>query len=42
VEVQDEVTEFSPRRSRRWLQLLILLAGGAFLWLIYRVVISAP
>ena len=25
------------KRSQRWLQVLIVLAGGAFLWLIYRV-----
>lgn len=29
-----------PNRSRRWLQALILLAGGSFLWIIYQVFMS--
>lgn len=34
--------EFNPRRARRWLRLLVVLAGAAFLWVIYRVVRDAP
>jgi hypothetical protein len=33
----DPVRPGDLKRSQRWLQLLIVLAGAAFLWLVYRV-----